>query len=193
MPFWVWRRRRSWRMSSSTNSTRCWSCGYGRPGLRLAGAGSAGVAAAGTTPVKGGAVGGRWTWVFRRHNTAAVPIAETPPPRPAHGPVVPDHTLAALKSRLARSRAGRRTRRGCLTHQGVGARSGPTTSVRSVEQNVNQNSRSTSEFHTPRNATPVPGLRPERVAPSGQLWSRWVARPTVGRWPMSSANGTGIC
>ena len=78
-------------------------------------------------------------------------------------------TLAALKSRLTRSRAGRRTRRGCLTHQGVGARSGPTTSVRSVVQNVNQNSRSTSEFEAPRVTTPVPGLRPERVAPSGQL------------------------
>jgi transposase len=51
MPRWMWRRR-SWRTSSSTNSTRCWPCGYGQPGERLAGAGSASVAAAGTTPVK---------------------------------------------------------------------------------------------------------------------------------------------
>src|SRR5664279_3526941 len=91
-----------------------------------------------------------WKWIFPRHTPTAVPIAETPPSRPAHGPSFWT-TLAALKSRLTRSRAGRPTRRGCLTHQGVGARCGPTTSVRLVERNVNENSRSTSELEAQRN------------------------------------------
>src|SRR5450755_1813859 len=48
-----------------------------------------------------------------------------------------------------------------------GARCGPVRSLLSKQPNVNKNSRSTSEFATPRNATPVPGLRPEPVAPFG--------------------------
>ena len=35
------------------------------------------------------------TPTFRRHTRAAVPIAETPPSLPAHGPVVPDHPRCA--------------------------------------------------------------------------------------------------
>ena len=50
-----------------------------------------------------------------------------------------------------------------------------------------ENSRSTSKFHTPRNATPLPGLRPAAVAPSGQLWSPRAGDLTVRGWSMSSA------
>ena len=100
-------------------------------------------------------------------------------------------TLAALKSRLARSRAGRRTRRGCLTHQGVGARSGPTTSVRSVEQNVNQNSRSTSEFEaqrvTRRSRSQSVGELPKPRSPKSQPNQRCSAMsPRIRRCPGSS-------
>ncbi len=40
---------------------------------------------------------------------------------------------------------------------------------------------------------PAPGLRPERVAPSGQLWSPVVGDPTVRGWSMNSPNATGSC
>jgi len=56
-----------------------------------------------------------------------------------------------------------------------------------------ENSRPTSEFGSPRNATPRPGLRPEAVAPSGQLWSRVAGCLTFRRWSMNSVSDTPIC
>ena len=41
--------------------------------------------------------------------------------------------------------------------------------------------------------TPLPGLRPEAMAPSGQFWSPRVVRLTFCRWPMNSVNGMAIC